>query len=62
MSWFKSSLIPISAAVILAMDSDNYIAAQIFFTLGLVKRVLENAKEKQEQRERIEDQVRRVED
>ena len=60
--WFKNSFIPISAAVILAMDSNNFKAAYIFFVLGLVKRAMERREEEQEQRKRIEDQVRREEE
>ena len=48
MSWFKNSLIPISAAVILAMDSDNYMAAYMFFALGVIQRGLERRKEEEE--------------
>ena len=36
--WFKKSLIPILAAVVLAMESECYIAAGIFFTLGMFER------------------------
>ena len=43
--WFKNSFIPIAAAVILAMDSENYIAASIFFSLGLLERMVERKEE-----------------
>ena len=46
--WFKKSFIPIAAAVVLAMDSENYIAASIFFTLGLLERIVEKKEEEEE--------------
>ena len=38
--WFKKSFIPLSAALVLALNSDinnlaNYIAAGLFFTMGM---------------------------
>ena len=53
-----NSLIPIAAAVVLAMESECYMTAGKFFALGLVGRAVERKGKKQRQRERIEDQVR----
>ena len=53
-----NSLIPIAAAVVLAMEYECYMIAGGFFALGLVGRAVERKGKKQRQRERIEDQVR----
>ena len=52
------SLISISAAVILAMESECYMTAGGFFALRLMIRAAKRLEEKQRQRKRIEDQVR----
>ena len=45
---FKRSLIPLSAAVILVMDSDNYAAACLFFGLGVIRRMIERKEEEED--------------
>ena len=48
--WFKKSFIPLSAALVLALNSDinnlaNYIAAGLFFTMGVWERMDEKAED-----------------
>ena len=48
--WFKKSFIPLSAALVLALNSDinnlaNYIAAGLFFTMGMWERMDEKAED-----------------
>ena len=50
--WFTKSFITISAAVILAMDSDNYMAACLFFALGATQRSTERMAERRQQEHR----------
>ena len=40
--WFKKSSVQLSAAVILALTTRNYMTAGIFFTLGVFERMEEN--------------------
>ena len=40
--WFKSSNAPLSAAVILALTTREYVAAGIHFVVGLMERKIEN--------------------
>ena len=44
--WFKKSSVQLSAAVILALATRDYMTAGIFFTLGVVERIDECEKEK----------------
>ena len=50
--WFKKSSVQLSAVLILALTTRNYMTAGIFFTLGVVERMEEN--EEEEIRKRIE--------
>ena len=48
--WFKKSFIPLSAALVLALNSDinnlaNYIAAGLFFTMGMWERMDKKAED-----------------
>ena len=40
--WFRKSYVQLSAAVILALTTRNYMTAGIFFTLGMFERIREN--------------------
>ena len=51
--WFKKSSVQLSAAVVLALTTKDYITAGIFFTLGIFERVEEK---------RIEQVERRIDD
>ena len=44
----KNSLLPLSAAVVMALGSECYIASALFFILGFVERKIENEEEKEE--------------
>ena len=46
---FRTSIIAISAAVILALSSECYTTASIFFSIGLMERMAERKKEEQEE-------------
>ena len=49
--WFKKSSLKLSAAAILALATRDYMAAGIFFTLGVFKRMDENEEEKRREQE-----------
>ena len=46
--WFKKSYLSLSAAAILALTTRNYMAAGIFFTLGVFGRMKENEEEEED--------------
>ena len=65
MSWLKNSFIHISAAVVLAMESECYMIAGAFFAIGLLQRVGERKEEeciKERVRLKIEEEKRQKEE
>ena len=52
--WFKKSSVQLSAAVILALATKNYMTAGIFFTLGVFERMEENEEEERRKHEEQE--------
>ena len=48
--WFKRSSVQLSAAVVLALTTKDYITAGIFFTLGIFERIEEERIEQVERR------------
>ena len=47
--WFKKPSVPLSAAVVLAMESECYMIAMAFFTLGVCQRITERNEEEREE-------------
>ena len=52
---FRKSQIALSAAVILALNSESYITASLFFILGLMEQKIEND-EDYRRRRRLQDE------
>ena len=42
---FKKSFIPLSVAMVLVLNSENYMAACLFFAMGMLERVKEKAED-----------------